>query len=373
MPEKKGETYLEYKKRVIDKKSASFCAAKWFNSTIWLGSGMTTSCHHPPAHSINLKELADNPSAIHNTTHKKQMRKMMLEGTRPPECEYCWKIEDIKRDNISDRVFKTVIYEDKDIEEITEWDTNVDLKTLEIAFDSNCNFACSYCNPSFSTKWAQDINQNGNYKNLKSDGAKAFMHNGAWARKHKNEENPYIEAFWNWWPKLSQSFDELRVTGGEPLMSAETWKLIDFFIKEESNIRLSINSNLGAKADLVDRLIDSSNKIKNFSVYTSCEAVGSQAEYIRDGLKYDYWKSNVEKLLDKGGLSNGLHIMMTINSLCLFNITELFDQILDWKKQYGGDQVYWSVNLLRFPSFMSALALPDHIKNIYRELIKVWL
>jgi len=38
---------LEFKKQKLDTKSGSFCAAKWYNATIWLGSGMTTSCHHP--------------------------------------------------------------------------------------------------------------------------------------------------------------------------------------------------------------------------------------------------------------------------------------------------------------------------------------
>ena len=32
-----------------------------------------------------------------------------------------------------------------------------DLQTLEISFDRTCNFACSYCNPAFSTTWVKDI------------------------------------------------------------------------------------------------------------------------------------------------------------------------------------------------------------------------
>ena len=54
---------LEYKKQILDTKSASFCAAKWYNATIWLGSGMTTSCHHPLPHKIDLEEIKTNPSA----------------------------------------------------------------------------------------------------------------------------------------------------------------------------------------------------------------------------------------------------------------------------------------------------------------------
>ena len=66
-----------YKKEILDKISPSFCAAKWYNATIWLGSGMTTSCHHPLPHKIDLEAIKKNPSAIHNTAQKKEQRRQM--------------------------------------------------------------------------------------------------------------------------------------------------------------------------------------------------------------------------------------------------------------------------------------------------------
>jgi hypothetical protein len=72
----------EFKKTILDKFSSSFCAAKWYNATIWLGSGQTTSCHHPPAHAIDVTELKTNPSALHNTPTKKLDRAMMQAGQR---------------------------------------------------------------------------------------------------------------------------------------------------------------------------------------------------------------------------------------------------------------------------------------------------
>lgn len=139
---KQNETFLQYRKRINDKISSSFCAAKWYNATIWLNEGKTSSCHHPKQHSIPKKELINNPSALHNTSFKKQRRKEMLEGIRPDECEYCWKVEDISKDHISDRVYKTAIYDESEISECKSkfgWESNVPLKTLEISFDSNCN------------------------------------------------------------------------------------------------------------------------------------------------------------------------------------------------------------------------------------------
>jgi hypothetical protein len=128
---------------------------------------MTTSCHHPPAHRVDLAKVTQNPKELHNTPQKKQDRAKMIAGERPAGCEYCWKIEDMGRDAVSDRVYKSRIYSDEDLvtasqTPITE---DVNLKTLEIAFDRTCNFACSYCNPAFSTTWAKDIKQKGPYKN----------------------------------------------------------------------------------------------------------------------------------------------------------------------------------------------------------------
>lgn len=377
MPRKQNENYHEYRDRIITPISNSFCAAKWYNATIWLGSGQTASCHHPNPHKISLDEIASNPSAIHNTSFKKSVRKQMLEGTRPEECSYCWKVEDIGRDNISDRVFKTVIYKDEDIQKIVDapWDDDVNLKTLEIAFDRTCNFACSYCNATYSTSWTKDIKKFGNYQDLLTPDSRVFRNDGSWADPYKDKDtNPYINAFWEWWPELSKDLEELRVTGGEPLMSDDVWKLLDKFSEDDvGHIRLAINSNLGGKDALIDRLIEKSHGVKQLDIYTSCEAVGEQAEYIRDGLDFDKWKSNAERLMTEGNVRR-LHIMMTINSLCLFSITDLMDLILDWKYQHNRicGKIGMSFNILSMPSFMSPLALPRHLIDQCRQQMIEW-
>ena len=371
----KEESLAEYRNRVLDSKSKSFCGAKWYNATTWLGSGTTASCHHPPAHKIPLEEVAEDYTAIHNTKHKKAMRKMMQNGERPLECEYCWKIEDIGRDNISDRVFKSIIYSEEELEQAykADWKDNASLRTFEIAFDRTCNLACSYCNASFSTSWARDIKQNGPYQNLVSDGAGAFEQDGSWTEPFgKDQNNPYIDAFWKWWNNgLADNLRELRITGGEPLMSPETWKLLDWFSSQNSDIAFAINSNLIAKEEIIDKLISKSQWIKNFSLYTSCETTGSHAEYIRDGFEYKLWKNNLIRLITEGNFDK-LNIMMTINSLCLFNITEFMDEMYEIKQMTNTNVPTLSLNLLRFPSFQSPLALPDHIKNHCRDKLQTW-
>jgi organic radical activating enzyme len=385
MAKNRDESYRQYRDRVVDPISGSFCGAKWYNATIWLNNGTTTSCHHPPAHKIidfeageTFDDLKKNPSLIHNTTYKKNVRKQMLIGERPKECEYCWKIEDLGQDKISDRVFKSVIYTDQELEECRDkWaeTEDVDLKTLEIAFDSNCNFACSYCNASFSTTWQKDIRQNGAYQNLHSDGARAFQQDGGWTKQFKkNEVNPYTEAFWDWWPKLSKSLDQLRVTGGDPPMSPDFWKLVDWW-KENGNdldMKFAVNSNMGHKGKTMDKFVECSHIFKKFIVYTSNESTFKQAEYIRDGLEWDYWKESVNRLLQEGSVQE-LHVMMTINSLCLFSITDFMDYCNTLKRKYGNMYGVCSVNILRFPSFQSPGTLPLAIRQERADHIERWL
>jgi len=367
---------LEFKQQVLDTKSASFCAAKWYNATIWLGSGQSTSCHHPPAHAIDQSAIETNPSAIHNTAQKKQDRAMMLKGERPKGCEYCWKIEDIDRNNISDRVYKSRIYPLEALNEAynTPAEQDVNLRTLEIAFDRTCQFACSYCNPAFSSTWVRDLQRNGPYESLVSDGRNHFTHAHDSAQLYRfGETNPYSEAFFRWWETdLHKTLQELRITGGEPLMSGDTWKLIDWFRanKGRSQTRLAINSNLGPEID-IDRLLTSIEG-QTVDIYTSQESIGGQAEYIRDGLDYAAWLVNVQKLLDSPSI-RAVHCMATINALCLDSLPDLLNQLIEFKHKYGRERVNFTLNILRFPSFQSALVLPTLFRDYYRNQLQEFL
>lgn len=375
----KNESFNDYKKRVIDPISSSYCAAKWYNATIWLGSGQTTSCHHPQPHSIPVDGVIKNHRLLHNTEKKKSEREMMLRGERPGDCQYCWKIEDIGTDVVSDRVYKTAIYSEKDIVDSVALGSkyDVNLKTLEVSFDRVCNFACSYCNPSFSTTWANDIKKHGSYNMTTDLGSHASTHELAQLYKD-SEKNPFVTAFFKWWETdLKNSLMQLRITGGEPLMSPDVWKVLDWFVQTESNIELAINSNLGAKKEIIDKLIYTINNVKNFSIlFTSNESINEQAEYIRDGLNYQEWQHNVIRLLEETSIQN-VHIMCTINILCLESLTEFFDWCFEIKEKYLKDgkkpRLTFNLNILRFPHYHSITLLPESLKSYFKIKLEVWL
>jgi len=373
-----SEHLIQWRDKNLNSISSTFCAAKWYNASIHLGHGYTGSCHLPLPHPVDVNQIKDNPSALHNTDHKKKMRKMMLEGVAPAECSYCWKIEGIGRNNVSDRVYKSQIYSEADIAKLKNlpWNADVGLKTLEVSFDRQCNFGCSYCNASYSTSWKEDLEKNGPYENFApGGGGGAYQSDGSWAEENGRhlDNNPYVEAFLNWYPELSSTLDELRITGGESTVSQNFWRFVERMKKTPApNMRFAVNSNLGSDAG-IERLIEATHQlpIREFDLYTSNESFGAHAEYIRDGLKYDAWRANLVKFIEKANF-RAVTIMMTINSLCLFSITEFLDDMTELKAKYAPHRPNLDFNILRWPGFMSPLALPDEVKRELHIKLQAW-
>ena len=147
-----GRTPEDFKKAFLDPVSDSYCLAKWYEATMWLYIGHTASCHHNPTHKIDLDPKA--PGSLHNTPIKIHERNKMRKGEKPEGCRYCWNAEDMGV--VSDRVYKSQGYDTKLIATSRKTDHPIPQK-LEIAFDRTCNLACAYCEPKFSTTWANAV------------------------------------------------------------------------------------------------------------------------------------------------------------------------------------------------------------------------
>ena len=369
------KTSYENALRAMNNTSPSFCAAKWYNVSIWLGNGRTASCHHPIAHSIPKEELDKNASALHNTEFKKKQRKMMLEGQRPPECSYCWTAEDASGGNregvYSDRVYQTARYTDEEIAALKNipWDKNVTPKTVEICFDNLCNLACSYCNSEFSSTWSKDITTNGEYSGMLTNGGKTYRQDGSHAMPfgNKNEGNIYVKRFFDWFPEIKDGLYELRVSGGEPSRSPSFWQLLD--ICENEKFDFAVNSNLIMEEDRLQRLIDASKKFKKFEIYTSAESYGILQEFVRDGFKWDVWEKNMFALNKVESITT-VNIMMTISALSIWGVAEFLEKITEWRNSTRSDQFYMSLNILRFPSFQSVNIIEQKYKDILADRIE---
>ena len=306
-------------KEELDSIGCGMCLAKWTQVTIHLGPGITHSCHHVGAHKIPLNELKNNPNALHNTIEKKMRRKEMREGKRPKECDYCWRIEDNTQE-YSDRVWKSSAnWSQVDKELIFNSDPMDDIypRYVEVSFSNVCNFKCSYCGPAFSSKWTEEIKSKGPYKLYQTH------YNGIKESEvsyPNREDNPYIEAFWKWFPQAVKHMYTFRITGGEPLLSKHTFKVIDYLLENpQPNLHFAINTNACPPGDLwktfVEKIkqLEDTKSIKYFSLYSSAESFGKHAEYSRDGMDWELFSKNLRYFLDNTTTSELMLISAVIN------------------------------------------------------------
>ena len=346
----------------------ALCLAKWRQVSLHLPTGLNNSCYHPPLHSIDPDAIAINPAALHNTDHKKSQRKIMLQQQRPTECSYCWNMEDLGK--LSDRHYRSgEPWAAVDFEQIknSTGDEDVVPSYVEVNFNHACNLRCSYCSPQFSSSWADEVARFGAYPTLVPHNAPEHF-TGSRRPIPAREHNPYVEAFWSWWPTLYPELKHFRMTGGEPLMDKNTYRVFDYVLEHpKSDLHLAVTSNFSVEPELsqkyfdyVKRLCDTD--IEHFMQYVSVDSgTGPQAEYIRHGLDFERLQNNVETYLRNIPYRNSLTFIVTMNNLSVTGFLPLMQWILDLRRRHSQtyQRVWFDTPVLRQPAWQSLQTLPE--------------
>ena len=354
------------------------CLAKWQQVSLHLPTGLTNSCYHPPLHEIDATLLADNPSALHNTPYKKAQRKIMLRNERPTECSYCWTQEDLG--NLSDRHYRSgepwaaehfdrIVNSTGDEDEIPSY--------VEVNFNHACNLKCSYCSPQFSSSWADEITRHGAYptSNPHND---PIHFRGRRRPILAREHNPYVDAFWEWWPSLYPKLKHFRMTGGEPLMDKNTYRVFDYVLEHPSpDLHLDVTSNFSVEPELFERYLDYVKKLttnepkrlQHFMQYVSLDCVGPRAEYGRHGLDFNRLWDNVNRFLTEVPNRSSLTFIITMNALNVTGVRELFNAILGLREIYSKtyQRVWFDTPILRQPTHQSLQLLPEMYSDLLEE------
>jgi len=331
--------------------SPTFCLAKWHHTSIYMYSGQTHSCYHPRPHDISVQDIKINPAALHNTRQKKKERAEMLVGEKPDGCKYCWNVESLdtpetpyEQQHISDRKIRnSSIYTPERVEEIKNmpWDYDVNPEYIEVAFHNECNFKCGYCHPAVSTSFYNEIKKFGPYNMVKNHALDIdYIEKSSLLSSLKDEDNnPFVKAWWEWWPEMSKTLNILRITGGEPLLHKSTWRLFeDLKENPKPHLEINVNSNLGMSSRHVQKLVPKitelldTKKIRKFKMFTSMDTWGKRAEYLRTGLDIETWEKN-QDIYVRGVKSHITH-MCTFNILSVTSFTDYLQKILDWRELY---------------------------------------
>ncbi len=359
--------FMSAAEEMQSKLGPALCLAKWQQVSLHLPTGLNNSCYHPPLHKIDVEAIKTNPGALHNTEHKKQQRVIMLKNERPAECSYCWKMEDTG--NLSDRHYRSgepwAAEHYDEIKNSTGTEDTVP-SYVEVNFNHACNLRCSYCSPQFSSSWSDEVTRYGPYPT-------SVPHNDpnhfTSSRRPipAREVNPYVDAFWEWWPELYPKLKHFRMTGGEPLMDRNTYRVFDYVLAMPNpELHLNVTSNFSVETKLMDQYLDyvsrlCNTQIEHFMQYVSLDTgIHNQAEYIRNGLVYNRLFENVHRYLDKIPNRNSLTFIITMNNLSVVGLQRLLEWILQLRILYSKthQRVWFDTPVLRTPSWQSLQILP---------------
>ena len=354
----------------------ALCLAKWKQVSFHLPTGLNNSCYHPPLHQITADDLT-RTGGLHNTAHKKAQRVMMLQNEKPTECQYCWNMENLGK--LSDRHYRSgEPWAAVDLERIknsTGLEDDVVPSYVEVNFNHACNLKCSYCSPQFSSSWGDEIDRLGAYPTSKPHNApEHFVGN----RRPipAREANPYVDAFWEWWPTLYPQLEHFRMTGGEPLMDKNTYRVFDYVLEHPNpKLHLNVTSNFSVEDVLFEKYIGYAKKlctpdIEHFMQYVSLDSgIATQAEYLRHGLDYERMSRNVVRFLQEIPSRNSLTFIITMNNLSVTGMQPMLEWILNLRKAHSStyQRVWFDTPVLREPAWQSLQILPEsYVKQLER-------
>ena len=375
---KDQSAFMRHAVEMKEQLGPALCLAKWKQVSLHLPTGLNNSCYHPPLHQIDPAAIEVNPAALHNTNQKKAQRKIMLQQQRPTECSYCWNMEDLGK--LSDRHYRSgEPWAAVDFERIknSTGDEDVVPSYVEVNFNHACNLRCSYCSPQFSSSWADEVSRLGAYPTLVPHNAPEHF-TGSRRPIPAREHNPYVDAFWSWWPTLYPELKHFRMTGGEPLLDKNTYRVFDYVLANpKPNLHLDVTSNFSVDEKSWQKYLGyvkqlcKGEHIEHFMQYVSLDSFGSQAEYIRHGLDFDLLWDRVNQFLTEIPGRNSITFIVTMNNLSVTGLGKLFSAILGLRKIYSKtyQRVWFDTPVLRQPTWQSLQLLPESYVD---ELETVW-
>ena len=347
----------------------ALCLAKWKQVSLHLQTGMNNSCYHPPLHAIDPAAIKTNPAALHNTEHKKAQRVIMLQNQKPTECSYCWNME--SENKLSDRHYRSgepwAAVDFEKIKNSTGKENDVVPSYVEVNFNNACNLKCSYCSPQFSSNWADEAERMGPYPTSTPHNSMDHF-TGNRRIIPAREHNPYVEAFWAWWPTLYPTLEHFRMTGGEPLMDKNTYRVFDYVLANPSpKLHLNVTSNFSVEDALFEKYLNyvkqlCTPNIEHFMQYVSLDSGRyAQAEYIRHGMNAKRVMHNVDRYLSEVPARNSLTFIITMNNLSVTGFKDYLEWILHLRQRHSVtyQRVWFDTPVLREPAWQSLQILPE--------------
>ena len=338
--------------------SKVFCMMPWVHTHIWPNGNAFPCCMSDS--DIVYGNLNDNSlEEIWNNEKYKKLRKNMLNEKESPECTRCYEMEKSNiwtlRKNTNkyyishwDRVETT--QDDGSVEE-------VNMGYMDIRVSNICNFRCRTCGPELSSAWYED-------------------HSKLYGQPPENPKMMNIannEKFWNELQPLLLTVEEACWAGGEPIITEEHYKILDFWIENKmKDVRLRYTTNFSNLYFKKKSILDYWNSFNDVRIAASLDGMGKRGELIRAGMEWDVIEENRKQMLKE---CPDVYFEIT-PTVSIMNVYHLPDFHRNWVDRGLLEPNNIRVNMLTYPDYYRIQIIPKEERkkfiDKYNEHIK-WI
>ena len=305
----------------LSKSTDFYCSQKFWWLSVDLEKSKTMSCCSATPAKINFDYINQYPGNLFNSPEMISERQQMLSNQPVASCSSaCWLPE--SKSQISRRI-SMKSYLPTHVEPITQ------PEKLQIIVGSDCNMTCIYCCKYYSSAWARDINDNGDYpintgddRFILKDMDRVIMKLSQKDIKSTrfndillNEISCLVE---------SSTLKEISIIGGEPLLYLD---LVPLIAKLSGyGIPIKISSGLGVNTERFNKEIQKLRNYENIQVLVSAESTGQMYELLRNGNTWYRFEKNIEVLQQQG---MPFQFVCTVTNLALLGIDDFIDYAQD--------------------------------------------
>lgn len=337
-------------------KNPGFCVAPWLHMHFMPNSDVLPCCVWPYDRPVgNIAE--DSVFDIWNNDDYKSIRKQMLSGSLPKNCQNCKDKDSVGGISLRNSLNQHFSHLIDSCKKNTLSDGSINdfkMSYLDVRFSNNCNFRCRGCSPALSSSWFEDFEKLYNFKSDKEKFIQIFPNN----RFEKELK------------QLLPTVDHAYFAGGEPLIMNEHYKILEDLINlDKTNIHISYNSNLSVLKFHQYDVLDFWSRFKNIALNVSIDDYGKRGEYFRKGMSWDKTIGNIYKVKQFCPHVK-IRITITVNIMNVSNLCLLHNKLVHLKVIDPADFVF---NLLLDPEELSVQVLPLNLKSKVEDSFKKYI
>ena len=315
-------------------------------------------CRSHPVGFIQDARLED----IWNNDVMKRIRRQVLNGQRPDECEPCFKAEDQGVESLRQRHIAGIIPEARinlypnALDKLRDdYSMPFEVPSIELKLNNLCNLKCRMCHPMDSTSW-NDWNQVEEFYK-KTDNILFHI-----IEKYDLKNKPHLDKFQDnpdWWEdleKLLPYFRRVEFAGGEPLMDPQHYRILDMLKPYGDNIELKYATNgttLGIKGGRT--VHEYWPHFRSVAVNVSLDGTGDVYNYIRGNSD---WNEVVQNIREIQTIKNVRRVV----GACTVQVSNILT--LDKTIKYFLDElgIIFHSHRVMYPEVLSVQVLPKELQ-----------